>query len=173
MKSRLSYEIPIFRRRRSENAMLWWHNKSIFHNKSISKRLLCEWDDGAQGEMSDNRTDNLSGHDSNYRGIRGSHHRQRYLELIQGPESEFVHVVGRMRKFWVMRVEVTTMMTTTSTMGTTSSGFGSTTSQSDKYYQHGNYANFNWDLNFRNFIWGTSNSRGTILLKVVQQLFLV
>ena len=30
--------------------MLWWHNQSIFHNKSISKRLLCKWDDGAQGE---------------------------------------------------------------------------------------------------------------------------
>ena len=85
MKSRLSYEISIFRRRRSENAMLWWHNKSIFHNKSISKRLLCEWDDGAQGEMSDNRTDNSSGHDSDYRGIRGSHHRQRYFKIIKGP----------------------------------------------------------------------------------------
>ena len=79
--------------------MLWWHNKSIFHNKSISKRLLRKWDDGAQGEMSDNRTDNLSGHDSNYREIRRSHHRQRYFKIIEGPESEFVYVLERMRTF--------------------------------------------------------------------------
>ena len=83
-KSRfLFYEIPIFRRRRTENAMLWRHNKSIFHNKSISKRLLFKWDNGAQGEMSDNRTDNLSGHDSDYRGIRGSYHRQRYENYLR------------------------------------------------------------------------------------------
>ena len=146
--------------------MLWWHNKSILHNKSISKRLLRKWDDGAQGEMSDNRTDNLSGHDSDYRGIRGSHHRQRYenhfkflgssirirskaWRTVAGRDALMRTVRGGHRNIFVMFKKVTTMMTTTSTMGTTSSGFGSTTSQSDKYYHHGNYAKFDWALNFQ------------------------
>ena len=67
----------IFRRRWSKNAMLWWYNKSILHNKSISKRLLCKWNDSTEGKMSEYWTDNLSGNDSNYWWIRRSDYRHR------------------------------------------------------------------------------------------------